>query len=170
MTIGTVRRLAADIMRVGRNKVKISMEGNEVEGALTRSDVKGLIEKGIITKAKPKGRASTAKKTRKGRGSRKGKAFDKKAKWMLKVRAQRRVFRMLVEQGVIGKESKRSLYGKIKSGIFRSKRAFLTYLKENELVPKDFELPKAEHKPKPKKVKAKKEKKAEKPKEEGEKS
>lgn len=169
MTIGTVRRLAADIMGVGRNKVRISSEGMaEVEGALTRSDVKGLIEKGIITKAKAKGRASTAKRTRKGRGSRKGKLADKKDKWMAKVRAQRRLLRMLVEQDSIPKGSKRSLYGKIKSGIFRSKRALLTYLKDNEYVPKDFELPKAEYKPKPKKEKAKR--KAQKPKEEGEKS
>ena len=81
MTMSTVRRLAADILGVGRNKVKISPDGlSEALGALTRSDVKGLIDKGVITKGKNKGRASTSKTKRRGHGSRKGKTSDKK-KW-----------------------------------------------------------------------------------------
>lgn len=145
MTIATVRRLAADIMNVGRNKVKISPDGlKEAEGALTRSDVKGLIEKGIITKLRPAGRASTARRARRGRGRRRGTPLDSKEVWMQKVRAQRRFLSMLLSSGVLEKGSRREIYMKVKSGIFRNKRAMLLYLKENKLVPEDYEIPKGE--------------------------
>jgi large subunit ribosomal protein L19e len=143
MTILTVRRLAADILNVGQGRVKISPDGlKEAEGALTRADVKGLIDKGVITKAKVKGRDSTARKKRKGPGRRKGSLGDAKKLWMQKVRAQRKLLAMLIETGVLDKKSKRSLYGKVKSGIFRNKKAMLMYLKDNKFIPADYE-PKA---------------------------
>jgi len=169
MTILTVRRLAADIMNVGQRRVKIAPDAiQEVEGALTRSDVKGLIEKGIITKAPLKGRASSRKAKRRGRGSRKGNYADRKQRWMQKVRSQRRFLKQLIEDGALEKSNKRSLYGKVKSGIFRSKRAMLAYLKEGKLVADDYEPKKAkpEKKAKPKKEKPKREKAPEKEKKE----
>ena len=140
MTILTVRRLAADIMNVGQSRVKISPDGlKEAEGALTRADVRGLIEKGVITKAKAKGRDSTARKKRKGAGRKKGSLGDSKKLWMQKVRSQRKLLAMLIETGVLDKKNKRSLYGKVKSGIFRNKKAMLLYLKDNKYIAKDYE-------------------------------
>ncbi len=152
MTIATVRRLAADILSVGENKVKISPEGlKDAEGALTRSDVKSLIEKGIVTKLRPQGRASTGKGGRRGHGRRRGTPVDSKDVWMDKVRSQRKMLRMLVESGAVKKDAKRMLYFKVKSGIFRNKRAMLLYLKDNKLVAADYEMPKpAYKKPEPK--------------------
>ncbi len=158
MTIATVRRLAADILSVGQRRVRISPDGlKEAEGALTRSDVRGLIDKGVITKAKVQGRDSTARKKRRGRGRMKGSFGRGKELWMQKVRAQRKLLFKLIDEGVLPKEHKRSLYGKVKSGIFRNKKAMLLYLQENDLIPKDYELKKkgAEPKKKPEK-KAKK--------------
>jgi ribosomal protein L19E len=157
MTIATVRRLAADIFDVGENKVRISPDGlKEAEGALTRSDVRGLIEKGIVTRARPRGRASTRRTGRTGHGRRRGTPLDTKAVWMEKIRAQRRFLSMLLGGGALKKEAKRALYRKIKSGIFRNKRAMLLYLRENKLVAADYEPPRPEfRKPEPK---AKKEK------------
>ena len=149
MTIATVRRLAADIMNVGENKIKISPDGlKEAEGALTRSDVRGLIDKGIVKKLPPQGRASTKRVGRTGRGRRRGTPISHKDVWMMKIRSQRNVYHMLVESGALKQESKRAVYSKIKSGMLRSKRALLIYLKEANLVPKDLELPKNEFKQK----------------------
>jgi large subunit ribosomal protein L19e len=160
MTIATVRRLAADIFNVGRNKVRISPDGlKEAEGALTRSDVRSLIEKGIITRAKKQGRASTGRTGRTGHGRRKGTPVDAKVIWMQKIRAQRRFLNLLLDSGALKKEARRSLYGKIKSGIFRNKKAMLLYLKDAELLPRDYEMPKQEfRKPEPRPQKAKAEK------------
>jgi len=147
MTIATVRRLAADIFNVGQNKVRISPDGlKEAEGALTRADVRGLIDKGVVTKMRPQGRASTGRTGRTGRGRRKGTPVVAKDTWMEKIRAQRRFFRMLLEAGALKSGSKRSVYQKMKSGIFRNKRAMLIYLKENKLVAQDFEPKKPEYK------------------------
>ena len=145
MTILTVRRLAADILNVGERRIRISPDGlKEAQGALTRADVKALIDKGIITKAKVKGRDSTRKRRRRGRGRRKGSLADRKKLWMQKVRAQRKFLSMLVEEGVLEKGAKRSLYGKVKSGLFKSKKTMLLYLKENGLIAEDYEPPKPE--------------------------
>ncbi len=145
MTMLTVRRLAADLMNCGQNRVRISPDGTkEAEGALTRSDVKGLIDKGIITKQKIKGRASKAKTKRRGKGSKKGSLGNEKELWMQKVRSQRKLLREILEAGALKPELKRSIYGKVKSGIFRNKKAMLLYLKENGYIPKEFELKKAE--------------------------
>ncbi|MBD3209847.1 50S ribosomal protein L19e [Candidatus Micrarchaeota archaeon] len=158
MSMTTVRRLAADILNVGRNRIRISPDGlKDAEGALTRADVKGLIDKGVVTKAKTQGRASTSKKKRRGQGSRKGSASSSKERWMQKVRAQRKFLQMLIDKGALEKGAKKSLYGKIKSGLFRSKKALLQYLKENKYLPEDFELEKKpEKKPAPKKKRPRK--------------
>ena len=157
MTILTVRRLAADILNVGETRVKISPDGlKEAQGALTRADVKGLIDKGIITKAKVKGRASKRKRKRRGPGRRKGSMANRKKLWMQKVRAQRKFLSMLVESNVLDKSAKRSLYGKVKSGIFRSKNTMLLYLKDNEQIPEDYEPPKPEPRPRKKEPEKKK--------------
>ncbi len=144
MAIATIRRLAADIMRVGENKVRIAPDNvKEAEGALTRADVRGLIDKGIITRLKPQGRASTRKKERRSVGKRRGIMIAPKDAWMMKVRAQRRLLRTLTADGALKKGTKRSVYGKIKSGIFRNKRVMLIYLKDNGLVAKEYEPAKA---------------------------
>jgi large subunit ribosomal protein L19e len=156
MTILTVRRLAADIMNVGERRVRISPDGlKEAEGALTRSDVQGLIDKGIISKAKVKGRDSMARKKRRGHGSKKGSLGNAKKMWMQKVRSQRKLLNILVKDGALPKEEKRAIYYKVKSGIFRNKKAMLLYLKDNGLIPEDYEAKKPERK-KPEKKPAKK--------------
>jgi large subunit ribosomal protein L19e len=140
MAIATIRRLAADIMNVGENKVRIAPDNvKEAEGALTRADVRGLIDKGIITRLKPQGRASTRKKERRSVGKRRGIMIPPKVAWMMKVRAQRRLLRAISSDGALKKGTKRSVYGKVKSGIFRNKKAMLSYLKDNGFVAKDYE-------------------------------
>lgn len=140
MAIATIRRLAADILHVGENKIRIAPDNvKEAEGALTRADVRGLIDKGLIIRLKPQGRASTRKKERRSVGKRRGIMIPEKEAWMMKVRAQRRLLRTLTADGALKKGTRRSVYGKVKSGIFRNKRAMLIYLKDNGLVAKDYE-------------------------------
>ncbi len=144
MAIATVRRLAADILRVGESRIRISPDNlKEIEGALTRADVKGLIGKGFITRKTLAGRASTRKRQRRRAGHTRGIVTDPKAAWMMKVRAQRRFLRMILADAALKKGAKRALYGKIKSGIFRNKRAMLIYLRDSGLVAKDYEPKKA---------------------------
>jgi len=153
MSIATVRRLAADILRVGEGRVRIDPTNlSEVQGALTREDVRSLIEKGMVSKKPVQGRASARKGKTRGKGRRRGSRTSEKEEWMMRVRAQRRFLRMLLEDKALPAESKRSIYNKVKAGMFRNKRAFLLYLKDNGFVAKDYEPKKIERKaPAPKK-------------------
>jgi len=143
MTIGTVKRLAADIMGIGENRVRVKPEGfKEAEKAMTRADVRDLIKKKIVTKVEVKGRRTKVLRTKRGPGGRKGTSKTRtggKKVWMAKVRAQRAFLFQMIEEGELEKSHKRMLYGRIKSGLFRSKRAFLAYLKDGKMVKQDYE-------------------------------
>ena len=74
---------------------------------------------------------------RRGPGSRKGAKGARqgeKTEWLKKVRAQRRLIRILRDKGVIEKSVYRKVYRLIKGGMFRSKKHLLVYLKENEFL------------------------------------
>jgi len=144
MAVYTTRRLAADILGVGERRIRFDPEKiADVKNAMTRVDVEDLIKNKVITVLPKKGRKKKEKKRKRGEGSRKGKAKgSQKKSWMTRVRSQRELLRVLVEKKVLKKEDKRYVYMKIKGGSFRSKKAMVTYLKENELVPEDFELKK----------------------------
>lgn len=167
MTLQTVKRLAADILGVGENKIRFKTEDlKEIEKAMMRKDVRDLIMKGSISALPKKGRKKKKPKRRRGRGSRKGSLGDSKKRWMRKVRSQRELLATLVRMEALPKEHKRRIYLKVKGGMFRNKRAMLLYLTENELIPKDFKLPKPERKkPAEKKPVAKKPEKTEEKKE-----
>ena len=138
MAVNTVKRLASDIMDVGMNRVKFK-EGKDsltrIKEALTRMDVQGLIKDGVVYKVPKKGRRKVQKRKKRGKGSRKGKSIiPDKEKWMTRVRAQRKYLRELVDSGALDKENKRTVYRRIKSGLFRSKKAMFTYLKDAGLI------------------------------------
>lgn len=144
MAIYTVRRIAADILGVGQRRIRFDPDKvSEVKNAMTRLDVEDLIKNKVVTVLPVKGRKKKEKKKKKGPGSRKGKPKGKqKEAWMTRIRSQRELLKKLLESEALGKDNKRHVYLKIKGGAFRSKRAMITYLKENELIPEDFELKK----------------------------
>ena len=136
MSIETIRRLAADILGVGKNRIKMNPnEIQRVKESLTRGDVDTLIKDKIITLSEVRGRRKKTRRTRRGEGKRKGRrARVRKEDWMVQVRSQRAYLRALIKEGQLKKENKRVVYTKIKSGTFRSKTAMLTYLKENKML------------------------------------
>lgn len=139
MSVSTVRRLAANILKVGKNKIKMKQEDMpKIREALTRGDVENLIKDKIITLAITKGRATKNQKRKKrGKGKIKNaRKIERKEKWMEQVRSQRRYLKKLLGEGKIQTGNKRHVYMKIKSGTFKSKMALMTYLEENNLVNK----------------------------------
>ncbi|MHC1584652.1 MAG: 50S ribosomal protein L19e [Candidatus Syntropharchaeia archaeon] len=136
------RRLAADILGVGIKRVWLNPElVEEIAAALTREDIRGLIESGAIKRKQKKGvsrgRArmlakKRAKGHRKGHGSRKGtkKArFPKKRAWIIKIRALRRKLRELRDSGEIDASTYRKLYNKAKGGEFRDVAHLESYIR-----------------------------------------
>ena len=127
------RRLASKILECGLDRVWLNPDASkEIASAITREDIRGLIEKGTI-KAKPvkgvsrgRARALAAKRKyghRKGHGSRKGTKgarTPKKELWIKKIRALRRRLKELRADGNVDKSTYCRLYRKAKGGEYRS--------------------------------------------------
>jgi len=143
MNLKTQRRLAAEILKVGLDRVWIDPEAlDEVGGAVTRDDIRKLIKEGKI-KAKQKEGISRyrarklafqrSKGRRRGHGSRKGAKYaryPRKQRWMSRIRAIRRRLRDLRDSGKIDRTTYRKLYLLAKGGVFRSKAHVDYYIKE----------------------------------------
>jgi len=146
-SVKSQKRMAAEIMKIGKNRVHISPTNlEEVKQAITREDVKKLIKKGIIKKKKINGISSFRKKKhtaqkkkgrRKGVGSRKGKKgarTPKKRNWINKIRIQRRF--LLNIKNKLKKGQFRRLYLMCKGGFFRSKAHLKLFINEHKLLEK----------------------------------
>ena len=140
------RRLAARILKIGQNRVWINPERmDDVEGAITREEVRKLIHEKIIDSLPEKGVSrSRAKiireKKRKGRrsgpGSITGAGYAKVTKkdaWMLKIRSLRRKLRELKASRIIAETTYSQYYRMAGSGRFQSIAELERNLKANDL-------------------------------------
>ena len=147
MNLRAQRRIAAEILKVGQNCVKINPEReDDVSMAITRSDIRTLIhEKGItarynrgISRARARFIHLQKKKgKRHGIGSRKGKKTTftpKKEAWMQRIRPQRRFLRRLRTRRVITVATYRKLYRWASSGMFRTVAYLDNFIKEKKLT------------------------------------
>ena len=146
-TLRAVKRMAASLLKCGVTKIWIDPSRvEEAKKAITREDVRKLIKRGIIKKIKtekeknPEAKYKQMQKKkgrRRGPGSRKGARGARqgeKTEWLRRVRAQRRLIKILRDKGVIERKVYRRLYRLIKGGFFRSKKHLLEYLKQHELL------------------------------------
>jgi large subunit ribosomal protein L19e len=140
------RRLAAQILKIGQNRVWIDPEKTEdAETAITRDEIRKLIHEGTIKslpeKGISRGRARVLhekrrKGLRSGPGSRTGSPHarvSKKEAWMIKIRALRKRLRLLKGKKVIAESAYRRLYRMASSGRFESVADMERYLKAHEL-------------------------------------
>jgi len=139
------KRMAADIMDIGKNRVRIDPSMQEkVEEAITRQDIRKLIEGGAISKKDVKGTSKArskknkkqkAKGLRKGQGNRKGSKNARKGskeKWMEKIRAIRTRLKEMKKEQKISKDEYRKLYDMSKGGFFRDVKHLENHV-ENKL-------------------------------------
>jgi large subunit ribosomal protein L19e len=144
--LSSQRRLAAQILKVGQNRVWIDPERmDDVEGAITRDEVKRLIHEKVIVSLPAKGVSRSRAKLvlekkrvgrRKGAGSRTGSpgaTVSKKEAWMSKIRSLRKKLRELKTSRVITEGTYRKLYVMAGSGRFESVAEVERYLKAHEL-------------------------------------
>jgi large subunit ribosomal protein L19e len=146
MNLTVQRRLAAQLLKCSPKRVEFDPGRlDEIKEAITKVDLKGLINDSVIRKnparGVSRGRArSTLVQRRKGRrtgqGSRKGKAtarLGRKKRWVATIRAQRELIAGLKEKGTVSPDTYRALYRKSKGGFFRSRRHIKLYIEENNL-------------------------------------
>jgi len=138
------RRLAADVLDVGKNKVWLDPERQgDIADAITRADVRDLVDEGAIRaeseRGNSRGRARERQAKRSyghqtGAGSRKGKAGARqntKQEWQSRIRAQRRRLRELRDEGEIDASTYRDLYDKAGGGEFDSVADLERFIDDN---------------------------------------
>ncbi|MEM0217259.1 MAG: 50S ribosomal protein L19e [Candidatus Nezhaarchaeales archaeon] len=145
MNLSIVRRLAAEVLGVGESRVYIDPSRlDEVSSAVTKDDVRRLIEEGVIS-AKPVRGTSKArarlrhlkkrKGLRRGEGSRKGSVANLEKKlWIARVRALRKYLKLLRDKKMIDTKAYRRLYKLVKGGVFQSRAHLKEYVKQQGLL------------------------------------
>lgn len=152
MNLKVQKKLAAEVLKVGIKRVRFDNSQEslaEIEGAITKEDIRRLIRQGKIWKIKEKGvsrgrareRAEKRKKGRqRGHGSRKGTRnarFSKgknKKEWIIKIRALRKKLRELRDKGYIERKDYRYTYRVIKSGSIKDRAHLMVYLREKGML------------------------------------
>ncbi len=138
-----VRRMAGNIMSRGQSKIRIKPSAmDDVKNVLTRDDVRGLIKDGKVYAIEEKHNLSLyGKKLRekrkqgrgRGPGRRRGtaKARHGDMDHKKRVRAQRRLLKVLKEDKTIDNEQFKHLYALVSGGTFMSKVSLLTRIKSS---------------------------------------
>ncbi len=146
MKLTTQRRIAADLLKCGLDRVRFDpARMADVKEAITKSDMRLLISDGVVRAAPVKGvsrvraRKTAAQKRkglRRGDGSKKGTpnaAVSDKSRWMARVRSQRAFLQELKEKKLVSIATFRNLYRKSKGGFFRSRRHIKLYIDDQRL-------------------------------------
>ena len=135
------RRMAASLLKCGLNRVWMDHDRiDEIAKAVTKEDIRVLINGKAIKKLQTKGisgarrkRAENQKKKgrRRGQGSRKGAKYarlPRKERWIKTIRPIRADLKVLRDENKIDRSVYRKYYRKAKGGEFRSKHHLKTHL------------------------------------------
>ena len=134
------KRLAASVLKVGQSRVVMDPDHFEdIKNAITRADIRKMINHGYIKvkKTKVKKPDLYKKKRKKGPGRRKGTKgakVTKKRNWINTIRPLRRMLKDLRDKETIDSRTYRNTYMLIKSGMFRSRSHLKLYLKQKGVL------------------------------------
>jgi len=147
MDLKNQRRMAAELLKCGVNRVWIDSNRTEdVSDAITRSDVRTLIDSGAIASKQRKGvsrgranynKAQRAKGRQRGHGSRRGRKGARKPlkqSWMQTIRPIRRKLKELRDGGKIDSATYRKYYLKAKGGVFKSRPHLESHLRAEGIL------------------------------------
>ena len=150
MNVRNQKILASKILKKGRNRIVLDQSKlSDIKEAITKQDIRSLIEKKVITAKHIQGQsrsrarkhiAQKRKGKRKNSGSRKGSKFahlSRKTLWMNKVRTQRKFIKGLKGKKLLSSKDFRDVYQKIKSNRFRTIRLIKVHIEENNLIKKN---------------------------------
>lgn len=150
MKLGNQKTLSANLLKIGKRRVWFNQEHlQEIKEAITKKDIKGLVQKRIIQKRPIQGSSRFRARKRllqrrkgrqKGQGTKKGSRtarLPRKRAWINRVRTQRQFLKGIKLKGVVSTATYRLLYLKIKGGYFRNRRHLKLYLTEHKLFQKE---------------------------------
>jgi len=144
------RRMASSLLKCGLHRVWMDQDRlDEIAKAVTKDDIRVLINGGAIKSRQIKGISSGRKKfvakqkekgRRRGHGSRKGAKYarlPKKERWIRTIRPIRSYLKTLRDDKKIDKTTYRRYYRKAKGGEFRSRHHLQTHLISGGVIKKE---------------------------------
>jgi large subunit ribosomal protein L19e len=147
MNLKNQRRMASELLKCGVNRVWVDPNRSEdVSDAITRADVRILINSGTIVARQKKGvsrgraefeKAQKRKGRQTGHGSRRGRKGARKPskeRWMQAIRPIRRKLKELRDTGKIDPSTYRIYYLKAKGGVFKNKSHLVSHLKSEDIL------------------------------------
>ena len=144
MSLGSQKRLAAEVLKVGVSRIWVDPEETDtVASAITREEIRKLIHEGSIRKVPKTGISRGRKRIRrqellrgrhKGSGSRKGSTGLSKRRWIVRIRSIRRRLRALRDKRLATTQTYRKLSLMAKGGAFRSAAHLDEYMETHKLV------------------------------------
>lgn len=147
MNLKNQRRMASELLKCGVNRVWVDPNRSEdVSDAITRADVRILINSGTIVARQKKGvsrgraefeKAQKRKGRQTGHGSRRGRKGARKPskeRWMQAIRPIRRKLKELRDTGKIDPATYRTYYLKAKGGVFKSRSHLISHLKSENIL------------------------------------
>lgn len=144
MNVRSQRRIAANIMKIGENRVWLDPEDiDTISSAITRSEIRKLIHEGAIRPipkiGTSRGRTRTLKSKKRvgrrtGAGSRKGPSTNRKTDWISRIRSIRDRLRELRDKRMIPTQTYRRLFLMAKGGSFRNASHLDEYIEIHNLA------------------------------------
>jgi large subunit ribosomal protein L19e len=147
MDISNQKRMAAQVLGCGRNRVRMDPNRlDDISEAVTRKDIRKLVTSGAIFARQKTGqsrgralmRAAQKKKGRRhGPARRRGGTnarFNTKLRWMMSIRPIRIRLRELRDTGAIDKTVYRKLYMQAKGGMFHNRSHLDTQLRLRGII------------------------------------
>lgn len=115
--------LAARALKIGKDRIKfVKFRLDEIKDAITKQDIRDLVEAGAIIIKPIKGRKTNVKrKNRRGPGKIKKKVKKRKQEYVKITRKLRKHVKILKNQGSLSKEESKQLRKEIRNRTFRSK-------------------------------------------------
>ncbi|MEF8873233.1 MAG: 50S ribosomal protein L19e [Candidatus Thermoplasmatota archaeon] len=152
MDVKYQKRLAADLLDCGKDRVWIDDTMlDEVIEAITREEVRELINRGVIKKLPKDGNSRgriNYKKEQKSKGRRRGYGKRKGTKgaresskdnWKKRIRSMRKELKKLRDDGHIDRSTYREFYNRSKGGTFEDKSDMILHLKMEDHIDEDYE-------------------------------
>jgi large subunit ribosomal protein L19e len=146
MNLSVQKRIASEVLGCGINRVWIdNAKADEVAMAITRDDIRRLVDKGIITQKQEEGicrhrarfRHEQRKKgRRRGHGTMKGPKFSRvprKRRWINTIRPLRESLKEMHDGEEITTAVYRKLYRMATGGAFRSVEYMKSYMADHSM-------------------------------------
>lgn len=130
MNLRNKKSLAAKTFGVGKERVVfIDSRKDEIKEAITRQDIRDLVQSGAIIIKEIKGRKKNEKrKKRRNKGKIRKKINKRKQIYVKITRKLRRYAKEMEAQGKISKEELKEIRKKIKERMFKSKAHLKSYI------------------------------------------